>query len=61
MKIRTGREIIKVNPALQRIDNEASTALKRFLSSLEIYFQLVPPYLDHRNPAERAITCYPHL
>jgi hypothetical protein len=36
------------------MDNEASTALKHFLYSKDIQFQLVPPHVHRQNAAERA-------
>ena len=41
--------------ALQRLDNEAPEALKRFMTTQGVDFQLVPPYIHRRNAAERAI------
>jgi hypothetical protein len=37
------------------MDNEASKALKLFLHSNDIQFQLVPPHVHQQNAAERAI------
>jgi hypothetical protein len=42
-------------PKLQTLDNEASTALKNFLTTNNIAYQLVPPHCHRRNSAERAI------
>jgi hypothetical protein len=39
----------------QTMDNEASTALKTFLTAREMKFQLVPPHVNRQNAAERAI------
>jgi hypothetical protein len=36
------------------MDNEASTALKYFLHSKDIRFQLVPPHIHRKNAAERS-------
>jgi hypothetical protein len=44
-----------LRPQLQRLDNEASNALKTFLHEQEVDFQLVPPGMHRRNAAERAI------
>jgi hypothetical protein len=44
-----------LKPKFQKIDNEASTALKQFLHSKDIQFQLVPPRVHRQNAAERAI------
>jgi hypothetical protein len=40
------------------MDNEASAALKQFLHSKDIQFQLVPPHVHHRNAAERSIQTF---
>jgi hypothetical protein len=45
-------------PKLQRLNNEASRALKDFLDDQEIDWQLVPPYCHRRNAAERAIRTF---
>jgi hypothetical protein len=37
------------------MDNEASTALKTFLTAREMKFQLVPPRVHMQNAAERSI------
>jgi hypothetical protein len=42
----------------QKMDNEASTALKLFLNSKDIQFQLVPPQVHRQNAAERAIQTF---
>jgi hypothetical protein len=42
-------------PKLQTLDNEASTALKNFLTANDIAYQLVPPHCHRRNAAEHAI------
>jgi hypothetical protein len=42
-------------PLLQKLDNEASIALKRTIRAKGIDFQLVPPHNHRRNAAERAI------
>ena len=47
-----------LKPQLQRLDNEASTQLKNFLSDNQIDFQLVPPHAHRRNAAERAIRVF---
>jgi hypothetical protein len=44
-----------LRPRLQRLDNECSEALKEFMHSKEVDFQLVPPGIHRRNAAERAI------
>jgi hypothetical protein len=49
-------------PTLQTLDNEASTALKNFVTAQNIDFQLVPPHCHRRNAAKRAIrTCEEHF
>ena len=45
-------------PQLQRLDNEASTALKSRLHNHGISYQLVPPHIHRRNAAERAIRTF---
>ena len=47
-----------LKPKLQRLDNEASTALQQFMEDEDIDFQLVPPHLHRRNAAERAISTF---
>jgi hypothetical protein len=42
-------------PKLQTLDNEASTALKNFLTVNDISYQLVPPHCHRRGATERAI------
>jgi hypothetical protein len=41
-------------PKLQRLDNECTEPLKQFFVSENITYQLVPPGVHRRNPAERA-------
>ena len=45
-------------PLLQKMDNEASAALKRTIREKGIDFQLVPPHMHRRNAAERAIQTF---
>jgi hypothetical protein len=40
-----------LKPKLQTLDNEASTALKNFLTINDIAYQLVPPHCHRRNAA----------
>jgi hypothetical protein len=49
-----------LRPQLQRLDNEASTALQSFMTSEHVDFQLAPPppHLHRRNAAERAIRTF---
>jgi hypothetical protein len=42
-------------PKLQKLDNEASSALKHFFTENDVEYQLVPPYCHRRNVAERAL------
>jgi hypothetical protein len=71
MKSRSDAEAIRVytkiydeltakglKPTFQTMDNEASTALKHFLHSEDIEFQLVAPHVHRRNTAERAIQTF---
>jgi hypothetical protein len=39
-------------PKLQTLDNEASAALKHFLTTNDVEYQLVPPHCHHRNAGE---------
>jgi hypothetical protein len=43
---------------LMKLDNEASTLLKKYLHQHDITFQLVPPYSHRQNSAERAIRSF---
>jgi len=45
-------------PLLQKLDNEASTALKRSIRSKGIDFQLAPPHIHCRNAAKHAIQTF---
>ena len=47
-----------LRPQLQKLNNECSAALKAFMHSEAIDFQLVPPHLHRRNAAERAIRTF---
>ena len=47
-----------LRPRLQRLDNEASAALKDFIRDIGIDFQLAPPNVHRRNAAERCIRTY---
>jgi hypothetical protein len=42
-------------PKLQKMDNEASVALKNYFTEKEMNYQLVPPHCHRANAAERAI------
>jgi hypothetical protein len=44
-----------LKPKFLTMDNEASTALKHFLHSKDIQFQLVPPHVHRQNAAKRTI------
>jgi hypothetical protein len=51
-----------LKPLFQTMDNEASSALKTFLTSCKIKFQLISPYIHRQNAAGRAInTCKNHF
>ena len=71
MKNKSGTEIVNayrrghklltargLKPQLQRLDNEASEALKEFMTEEHIDFQLAPPKVHRRNAAERAIRTF---
>jgi hypothetical protein len=71
MKSKSGAEILAayqrahalltsrgLRPLLQRLDNEASTALQQFMADNAIDFQLAPPHVHRRNAAERAIRTF---
>ena len=71
MKDKTGAEILAaykrahsllcsrgLKPQLQKLDNEASAALREFLVSENVDFQLAPPHVHRRNAAERAIRTF---
>jgi hypothetical protein len=45
-------------PKLQTLDNEASAALKSFLTENDVEYQLVPPHCHRRNTAERDIQTF---
>jgi hypothetical protein len=47
-----------LKPKLQTLDNEASTALKKFFTINDITYQLVPPHCHRRNAAELAIRTF---
>jgi hypothetical protein len=47
-----------LKPKLMKLDNEASKLLKTYLHQQYITFQLVPPYSQRRNSAERAIRSF---
>jgi hypothetical protein len=47
-----------LQPQLQHLDNEASTALQSFMTAHQVDFQLAPPHLQRRNAAERAICTF---
>ena len=51
-KILTSRGL---KPILQKLDNEASSALQQYMVSVDVDYQLVPPHVHRRNAAERAI------
>jgi hypothetical protein len=45
-------------PNLQTMDNEASSALKKYFTEKEINYQLVPPHCHRTNSAERIIRTF---
>jgi hypothetical protein len=45
----------RLRPKLQKLDNEASTALQHAMRQENIDYQLIPPHVHQRNAAERAI------
>jgi hypothetical protein len=47
-----------LKPKIMKLDNEASKLLKTYLHQQDITFQLVPPYSQIRNSAERAIRSF---
>jgi hypothetical protein len=44
-----------LRPSLKRLDNEASLALRNYLTKEGIDYQLAPPHVHRRDNAERAI------
>ena len=71
MRNRTGIEILRcykkiyellvsrgLRPQLHKLDNEASTVLKKFLINTGTDYQLAPPHIHRRNAAERAIRTF---
>jgi hypothetical protein len=47
-----------LKPHLQRLDNEASLALIKYLTKHGIDYQLAPPHIHRRKNAERAIQTF---
>ena len=47
-----------LKPKLHWLDNEASTALKSFITNQQTQYQLTPPHIHRRNAAERAIRTF---
>jgi len=47
-----------LRPKFQRLDNEASTALKQYMLDKGVDFQLTPAGMHRRNAAERAIRTF---
>jgi hypothetical protein len=47
-----------LKPHLQRLDNEASLALKNYLTKQGINYKLAPPHIHRRNSTERAIQTF---
>jgi hypothetical protein len=47
-----------LKPLLQCLDNEASLALRNYLTKQGITYQLVPPHIHRINNAERAVQTF---
>jgi hypothetical protein len=47
-----------LKPHFQRLDNEASLALRKYLTKQGIHYQLDPPHINRRKNAERAIQTF---
>ena len=47
-----------LKPQLHWLDNEASIALKTFITKEQTQYQLTPPHIHRRNAAERAIRTF---
>ena len=47
-----------LKPQMQKLDNEASTALQQFMHEEAIDYQLAPPHVHRTNAAERAICTF---
>ena len=47
-----------LKPKLHWLDNEASKALKNFITKEQTEYQLTPPHIHRRNAAERAIRTF---
>jgi hypothetical protein len=47
-----------LKPNLQRLDSEASLALRNYLTKQGINYQLATPHVHRRNNAERAIQTF---
>ena len=45
-------------PNVHILDNECSREMKPMFQAENIYYQLVPPHINRRNAAERAIRTY---
>jgi hypothetical protein len=58
MRIYEELTVTGLKPTFQTMDNESSKALKLFLHSNDIQFQLVPPHVHQQNAAERAIQTF---
>jgi hypothetical protein len=51
-------DIKRVQTQASTLDNEAYAALKSYFPEKDVEYQLVPPYFNRRNAAERAITTF---
>jgi hypothetical protein len=47
-----------LKPSMQRLENEASLALRNYLTKQGIGYQLAPPHIHQRNNAEREIQTF---
>jgi hypothetical protein len=47
-----------LKPHLQRLDNDASLALRNYITKQGISYQFTPPYIHRRNNAKRAIQTF---
>jgi hypothetical protein len=47
-----------LKPHLQHLDNEASLALRNYLTKQGINYQLSPPHINRRNNVERAVQTF---
>ena len=50
--------LVRLKPTLHILDNKVSSNFKKFLSTQDVEFQLVPPHTHQKNAAERAIQTF---